>query len=537
MKRGILRMTKHRRFAISEMHSKKVLAFKKRMARAVWSGISPMMDAKNDIRRFIGKLSKSRGRSLLESAKFYTLSAVWVLRCAGKLMLTGINYILPVVGVYILISTINYFDGLNFALAVEYDGAQIGYIQNESVFEEAERAVKARIIHEDYVSPVDAIPRFSLAIVPQEELTLTDTLTDRIIRESGNEISEAIGLYIDNRFVGATMDGGSLLRTLDDMLETHRDSSAVKERVEFINSIQVKNGLYPVSSIVNLSAIQTTLNSEVEGERMYTVQKGDAPSTIAAKNDMKYSDLKALNPDIEKSLLVGQDVLISKSVPMLGVKKISEVTYEESIPYTTTKIPDPQYVTSFSKVKKDGKEGLKSVVAEITYVDGVETERKILSETVVKEPVARELIVGSAKPLSQKSTAEKSTFNGSFIWPADGGYVSCAFLGYRGHTGMDIAAASGTNIRAAAPGKVVVAKYVTGGYGRHIIIEHEGGVRTVYAHNSANYVKVGDYVAQGQIIAAMGRTGNATGTHVHFEIRIGGKYMNPANYIGTRYNR
>lgn len=537
--RRTLHITRHHGVRIREGHSKKLLVYKKQIARTIWSGLSPIVEAKNEIANFAVKLrgGSAAKSKLMESAKFYALSAVWMFRCIFRLLFGAANYILPVVGIYILMSTINYFDGLNYALSVEYGGNHIGYIKDESVFEAAERAVKGRIINEDYESPVDAIPRFSLAVVPEESLTLTDTLTDRIISESGNQIHEATGLYIDNQFVGATTDGDDLLRTLSDMLDAHRDSSAIDERVEFVKNIQVTNGLFPVSSIVELNDIKDTLNSEVEGERLYTVQSGDAPSLIAQKNDIKYADLKALNPDIEKSLLVGQEVIISKSVQFLGVKKISKVSYEESIPYTTVKIPDPQYVTSFSKVKKDGKEGVKEVVAEITYIDGVETERTILSETVIKEPVARELIVGSAKPLSQKTSAEKTSFNGSFIWPSDGGYMSCAFLGYRGHTGMDIAASYGTNIRAAAPGTVVLAKYVAGGYGRYIIIDHGGGVQTLYAHNSANYVKVGDKVAQGQIIAAMGRTGNVTGTHVHFEIRINGRYMNPANYIGKSYKR
>jgi murein DD-endopeptidase MepM/ murein hydrolase activator NlpD len=66
------------------------------------------------------------------------------------------------------------------------------------------------------------------------------------------------------------------------------------------------------------------------------------------------------------------------------------------------------------------------------------------------------------------------------------------------------------------------------------MIDHGGNVQTLYAHNSQIYVKVGDWVEQGQLIAAMGRTGRATGVHLHFEIRINGRYMNPAKYIGYK---
>ena len=75
------------------------------------------------------------------------------------------------------------------------------------------------------------------------------------------------------------------------------------------------------------------------------------------------------------------------------------------------------------------------------------------------------------------------------------------------------------------------------GYGYHIILDHGNGVQTVYAHCSKLLVNLGDYVEQGEIIAKVGSTINSTGPHCHFEIRINKKYMNPANYIGSKYNR
>ena len=65
-------------------------------------------------------------------------------------------------------------------------------------------------------------------------------------------------------------------------------------------------------------------------------------------------------------------------------------------------------------------------------------------------------------------------------------------------------------------------------------MDHGGGVQTLYAHNSKIYVKVGDWVEQGQLIAGMGRTGRASGIHVHFEIRINGNTVNPSKYVGSK---
>jgi murein DD-endopeptidase MepM/ murein hydrolase activator NlpD len=108
-------------------------------------------------------------------------------------------------------------------------------------------------------------------------------------------------------------------------------------------------------------------------------------------------------------------------------------------------------------------------------------------------------------------------------------------MGYKGHTGMDITGTGhGSNIYASAAGTVVKVVNGTRGYGKYIIINHGDGIQTLYAHCSKLYVKQGQYVNQGDIIAAMGSTGNSTGTHLHFEIRINGQYADPLKYV-SRY--
>ena len=98
------------------------------------------------------------------------------------------------------------------------------------------------------------------------------------------------------------------------------------------------------------------------------------------------------------------------------------------------------------------------------------------------------------------------------------------------HTGLDIAAPKGTSIKAAASGTVTFAG-TSGSYGKMIIISHSDGVETYYAHCSALYVSVGDTISQGQVIAAVGSTGNSTGNHLHLEIRKNGTILNPQNYL------
>jgi murein DD-endopeptidase MepM/ murein hydrolase activator NlpD len=118
-----------------------------------------------------------------------------------------------------------------------------------------------------------------------------------------------------------------------------------------------------------------------------------------------------------------------------------------------------------------------------------------------------------------------------FSWPLSG-IITSAF-GWRKsgfHHGLDIAADTGTPIRACAAGKVVFAGWKSV-YGRTVVIEHYNGEQTLYGHTSKIYVTDGQRVVKGQKIAAVGATGNATGPHLHLEIKKAGQALNPIKYL------
>ncbi len=100
----------------------------------------------------------------------------------------------------------------------------------------------------------------------------------------------------------------------------------------------------------------------------------------------------------------------------------------------------------------------------------------------------------------------------------------------RMHEGIDIAVPTGTPVVAAAAGTVIYAG-VLGGYGNLVVVDHGNGLATAYAHNSAYASSVGQVVAQGTVIAYSGNTGNSSGPHVHFEVRVGGTAVDPLGYL------
>lgn len=119
--------------------------------------------------------------------------------------------------------------------------------------------------------------------------------------------------------------------------------------------------------------------------------------------------------------------------------------------------------------------------------------------------------------------------NGKMLWPNGCSRIS-QYFGWR-HTGVDIACPLNTPILAADDGVVSRVQYLNTGYGHNVIVDHGGGIQTLYGHMTTIYVSVGDSVERGQTIGLEGSTGRSTGPHLHFEVRIGGKVYNPLNYI------
>lgn len=154
--------------------------------------------------------------------------------------------------------------------------------------------------------------------------------------------------------------------------------------------------------------------------------------------------------------------------------------------------------------------------------DAVKKEADSISETIkVLQSQNTQYIGGAMCWPSQASTRITSPFGWRYL----------SLLGGRNyHTGVDIGAAGGTNILAANSGKVIKAGW-NNSYGYMVMVDHGGGIVTLYAHSSKLLVKTGDVVTRGQAIALIGSTGMSTGNHLHFEVRVNGKYQNPLNYI------
>jgi len=185
----------------------------------------------------------------------------------------------------------------------------------------------------------------------------------------------------------------------------------------------------------------------------------------------------------------------------------------------------------------DGKKRL--LQGDMTSLEGAKVA---LSKDLKALEAKEDELAEDAKKLTQilkQLTLQANYVGGSMAWPSPGYTRITSPFGYRIHpiyktrklhTGIDVAVPTGGPITAAQSGTIIYADWY-GGYGKCVMIDHGGGIVTLYAHNSKLKVKVGQQVSIGESIAEAGATGNVTGAHLHFEIRVDGEMADPMEYV------
>lgn len=240
---------------------------------------------------------------------------------------------------------------------------------------------------------------------------------------------------------------------------------------------------------------QTAHSDEIS---VYTVREGDSLSQVAQMFGVTSNTILWAN-DLKKKtdITPGQSLLI---LPIAGVRHV---------------VKKGDTVQAIAK-KYEGD------VDEILSYNQLASATDISTGDTLIIP-GGEVRVEAPKKVAAKAKKGTSTGSGStgLINPAPGSVKS---QGIHGNNGVDLAAAMGSTIRAAAAGQVIVAKGDggwNGGYGNYIVIKHKNGTQTLYAHLSSLSVAVGDVVDQSETIGGMGNSGKSTGTHLHFEVRGG----------------
>lgn len=409
---------------------------------------------------------------------------------------------------------------------VKLDGQSLGYVEDPSQVTELVERVEERIsayLNAPYNLDVDL--SYSMRYMDRTE-PLDEALLEQRLFASVDDRSRRYILTVDGETIGASESRTALEMMLRRILLNSVDN-ATQVNTSFASDVVITETTSDAVDTTTIAEMEKKLTANKAETKIYTVQSGDTVSAIGQRYGMSVSEIQALNPALDPAKIkIGQELTLSGAVPYLSVQQTITESYVEAIPYETLIEYDDSMYTNTSKIKTPGVNGSADVVADVTYINGEETAREVLSYQVTAEPVSAVKLVGTKERPRYMAT-------GKFIKPSNGRYSSG--YGYRPnlgdtHTGVDFAGATGTNIWASDGGVVIHAGW-KGNYGYCVIIDHQNGYTTYYAHCSKLLVKVGQKVAQGEIIAKVGNTGRSFGSHVHFEIRYKGRHQNPLKYI------
>lgn len=342
-----------------------------------------------------------------------------------------------------------------------------------------------------YMFPQAGIASYDLS--PLAKDIITATVTEELIEEEENEPEE------------------DLTQVMGDGLRVLKFSEKVEIAEAYVNEEQIA----PVQAAIDM------VTKDTEKNQIYEVQAGDTLSVIANSRGLLVKEVLALNEGLtaETVLHIGDEIIITVPEPELSVITTEESTYEEDYYAETEYILNDNWYTTESVVHQEASAGHHEVTMLITRKNNTETDRQMIAETVMVEPVAKVVEKGTKVPPT-------------YIKPLSGGRMTSGFKMRWGsmHRAIDWACPVGTAIMASCGGTVVQAGWFST-YGNCVTLRHPDGRQTRYAHLSKILVSTGQTVSQGQKIALSGNTGRSTGPHVHFEIIINGTRVNPLKYL------
>ncbi len=351
--------------------------------------------------------------------------------------------------------------------------------------------------------------------------------------------------------------------TAADLKSTQQKKATLDSRISKINSDKKKAQEEKAkleSEKKNITNVQTTENKEYnqllnELEQQTAALKeleqtiADAEEDYNRQNELFKKRLKVLYENSNVSVL--QTLIQSKNL----VELVERMQYISLIAENDAEVLEEikqakQDVEYKRQLKEDAKQELVSKVNDKEErLSSLKTSRAELEQRLQKskeqleklEKQEDDLIAESKRLESEiKNLSKKGGkyTGGSMIWPLPGNYTISSPFGmrkhpilrkYKMHTGLDISAEKGVSIEAAANGTVILSEFDANGYGNYLVVDHGGGITTLYAHASKLIAEVGQKVKAGDIIAKVGETGLATGPHLHFEVRKDGVPVNPLN--------
>lgn len=486
------------------------------------------------------------------------------------------NAAFPVICLCGLFGAVKYVQSLNYVVAVEIDGEDVGIITSDDVYGEAQRIIAEKM--ENYETDGGYYTTARLTVRPasakdraidheiladkmeqqisdmypavqdepeaedEEELNFEDFITD----ENDSDVIRAVMVKADGKVLGFVSSYDKIEEVLEELKSVCYGIEGVDpENVFFDKEITFEPYSINKMAVVDQEKIIDILIGDESTPQYYEVQPGDYLILIAQNLGMTLDELlqcratyNGKEVDLGDRISVGTVIEISEYEPFLTVEYSRERSYESEISYSTITIDDDTLPLGQKEIQTEGSNGMETVTAMITYAVERDESGSLTAKTVRRRITSRVTTVQPVSEVIREGTKlggpEWGTVHGQgeYFWPVDGGYISSPFGGDRNHKGLDIAAPLGTPIYAAADGTVIdVGSGWNGGYGNCVIIQNDDGNITYYAHQSETACEVGEHVEAGQLIGYVGSTGDSSGNHLHFEVRCDGYLLDPEEFV------
>lgn len=386
---------------------------------------------------------------------------------AKKLAVSGVaSLALAGVSAAVVLST------CTLACRIKLGDKEIGTLPSEQVYYEILSDVKEEVLD---TADVDFEPSGELKVdkvlVAKDQFSKPEEVKQRL-KATSSEMLPAWSVAVDGKAVVAMTDQSDALGLLEDLKNQYAEENAA---LSFRTKIEVAREFVPVQIIRSREDALAYLNSE--------------------------------------------------DAPVIEIQSVTRCEELEAIPFETEQQADDTKYTGDVTVVQQGIDGEKYVKYYSVKINGVEKERSVHKEELLRQPVRQVELVGTKERPSPVGTGE-------FAQPVSGTLTSSFGQRWnRAHCGIDVGASTGTMIYAADNGTVIYSQYNDGGYGNLVQIDHGNGFVTYYGHCSELLVKPGDVIAKGDPIAKVGSTGRSTGPHLHFEVRKDGEPQNPLEYV------
>lgn len=434
---------------------------------------------------------------------------------------TAVGFVIIILGIVLNISINNSLK----AYEVQMEGKVLAVVRNEEDFTEALEAIKKEV--QDLYGHEFAVPEdisITETKAKNDLITDIDTMIYNIKKQLDMKV-KAIAITVDGEKVAFVKDKATANEILEELKNLYITEETKYEDIGFSEEVVFEEVAVAVHEIKEKEEVFQLITVGTDEEKIHEVAAGESAWAIARRYDLRVEDIQAANPGINpERLQIGQQLSLVVPKPYITVKTKEYVELVEAIPFETQYEQTDSLYKGDKKITVQGVEGEREIKAYIIKENGVIKDREILEEKILSEPKTRVIAEGTKPRPATVAT-------GTFANPTRGRLTSGFGTRWgRRHTGIDIANSTGTSITAADAGKVSFAGY-SGSYGNLVIINHENGYQTYYAHCSKILVSKGTRVYKGQEIAKVGSTGNSTGPHLHFEVRKNGTPINPLQFV------